>query len=47
MSDAAEPEGKSEDKPEDEPEDTSREVTQEQLKAGRDFSGELNEQELQ
>ena len=43
MSDAAEPEGE----PKGEPEGTSGEVTQEQLKAGRDFSGELNEQELQ
>ena len=39
MSDAAEPEG--------EPEDTPGEATQEQLKADRDFSGEMNEQELQ
>ena len=39
MSDAAEPEG--------EPEDTPGEATQEQLKADREFSGELNEQELQ
>ena len=39
MSDTAEPEG--------EPEDTPGEATQEQLRADRDFSGEMNEQELQ
>ena len=39
MSDTAEPEG--------EPEDTPGEAMQEQLRADRDFSGEMNERELQ